>query len=110
MTDPTGSHRAAVDAFVTQVRGADLDSVRRLLLFGSVARGTQSPDSDADVLAVVEDEADQSAVEDRLRDIAYDVELEHGVVLSLVVLSDSEYRAGGPFLEHVRRDAELLHG
>jgi predicted nucleotidyltransferase len=110
MTDVAGSHRAAVDAFVTRVRDDDLDSVQRLLLFGSVARGTQSPDSDADGLAVVDDEADQSAVEDRLRDIAYGVELDHEVILSLVVLSDSEYRTGGPFLEHVRRDAEMLHG
>jgi hypothetical protein len=110
MTDAMGSHRAAVDAFARGVRDADLDSVQRPLLFGSVARGTQSLDSDADVLAVVEDEADQSAVEDRLCHIAYDIGLDRGVILSLVVLFESEYRAGGPFLEHVRRDAERLRG
>jgi predicted nucleotidyltransferase len=110
MADTTGSHRATVDAFASRVQEADLDSVRELLLFGSVARGTQSSDSDADVLAVIEDSAHRSAVEDRLRDIAYEVELDRGVVLSLVVLSESEYRAGGPFLEHVQRDAETLHG
>lgn len=105
-------HRAAVDEFADRVQEADLDAVRRLLLFGSVARGTHSADSDIDVLAVVADSADLLTVEDRLREIGYDIMLDRGTVFSIHAVGESTLkdRSDHPFFRNVLAEAETVHG
>lgn len=114
MSGSTGSpHQRAAEAFARRVRERYDDELVRVLLYGSVARGEQrGVDSDVDLLVVLGDDADREEVEADVRKLAYDVELERGVVLSLVVLSATEYdrRSDRPFFQHVRRDAEVLHG
>lgn len=89
------------------------DSVATTLLDGSVARSDErGVDSDIDLLIVLRDGEESSELEEPVRDLAYDVELEYGVVLSLIDLTSAEYerREGRPFFEHVPRDAERLYG
>lgn len=102
------SHRAAARAFVRQVRDRDLD-LESLILFGSTARDEAAGlESDVDFLAVVPDEADET-VADELRDIAYDVMLEHGPVVEVHVVSRStfEARRDHPFVRGVVRGGEV---
>lgn len=109
---PSPHHRAA-EAFARQVRERFDDAVETVLLYGSVARGDErGVGSDVDLMVVLRDEVDGAALEERVRDLAYDIELEHGVVLSLVVLPSMAYeqRTERPFFEHVHRDAEILYG
>ena len=105
------SHEAAATAFARRVRDEDLPGLEALVLFGSTVRGEASGlDSDVDFLAVVTDEADRRAVEERLRDAAYDVMLEFGPVVEVHVLSRSEvdrYREQGhPFVRRVFGEGE----
>lgn len=58
-------------------------AVGRLVLLGSVARGDARSDSDVDVLALLDEAANPCAVEEELRDIAFDVMLEEGVAISI---------------------------
>jgi predicted nucleotidyltransferase len=58
----------------------------RLYLFGSVARDDYEPDSDIDVLVLFPNEVD-TALEEEIFDLAYDVELECDVVFGIVVHS-----------------------
>jgi predicted nucleotidyltransferase len=55
-----------------------------VVLFGSRARGDSAPDSDYDLL-VLTDAPLTSAEEDRISDAVYDLELERGVVISLII-------------------------
>ena len=89
MAESTLPHRDAVDAFVDRVETESLDAVQRLYLFGSVAHGVHRPDSDVDIFVVVDDRADVSAVEEQLRDVAYDVMLERGATFSIHAVSDT---------------------
>lgn len=113
MAEPRASpHQRAAEAFARQVREQFGDVVKEVLLYGSVARGEQrGVDSDVDLLIVHQDEVEDE-FEEQIRDLAYDVELDHGLVLSLIVLSATEYerRTERPFFRHVRRDAEILYG
>ena len=61
-----------------------------VLLYGSVARGTQEPDSDYDIL-VLTDRALSTAEEDRVRDAIYDLELARGVIVCALFYSREQW-------------------
>lgn len=106
-------HQHAAEAFARQAHEQYGDAIDAIILYGSVARGEErGVNSDVDLLVILRDTADRAEFEENIRDLAYDVELDRGVVLSLVVKSTSEYerRKGQPFFRHVRRDAEILYG
>ena len=105
-------HEDAVSAFVERVEDADIPALQRLVLFGSVARETHGSDSDIDVLALIDDDADERAVEDQLRDIAYDVMLEYSVAFSIHGVTEStlEDRADHPFFTRVASDGAAIYG
>lgn len=107
------AHERAAEEFARRVGERKGDAVSAVLLYGSVARGEErGTDSDVDILVVLHDTADRAAEEDEIRDIAYDIELERGLVLSLIMKTESafERRKRHPFLRNVRHDAEVLHG
>lgn len=66
--------------------GANLLGIR---LFGSVARGTATPDSDIDVLVLVQRE--DSAAREAVIKAAVDINLKHDVVMSPVIMSFERY-------------------
>jgi predicted nucleotidyltransferase len=72
----------------------------KLLLFGSRARGDADPDSDVDVAIIVR--GCDSRMKDRILDEITTIELEQGVPLSTLILSEAEY---GRLLERERRIA-----
>lgn len=112
MNDPGISHRDAVDEFVDRIRGSDISSIRRVLLFGSVARASQSVDSDIDVLVIVENTADVASVEDAIRDVAYDIMLDSGLVFSIHAVTEQtlDRRSDHPFFRNVLAEAEQIYG
>lgn len=81
-------------------------SLIRLVLFGSVAGGREERFSDVDVLAVVKDSRDKG----RLHDIAFDVEVEHGVPISLILRTPREYAEmeGSSFDREISRTGEAV--
>ena len=103
------SHRRAAAKFARRVRECGVDDIEELLLFGSTARGDASGlESDVDFLAVVSDTADESAVAEELRTVAYDVMLDVGPVVEIHVLSRSDFETrreqGNPFVWSVIRE------
>lgn len=109
---PSG-HQAAAETFTRRVRDRFGDSIDSVLLYGSVARGEErGVRSDVDLIVVLSDAVDEEVIETDVRDLAYEIELEYGVVLSLIVLTATEYerRAERPFFSHVRQHAESLYG
>ena len=78
-----------------------------LRVFGSVARGDDSEYSDIDVLVLLAGPVDH-AIEERVFDAAYDLELEHGVVFGVVVYEkafwDSDLAAGMFLHRNIERE------
>ena len=80
-----------------------------VLLYGSVARGTQSPDSDYDIL-VLTDRALSCGEEDRVCDDLYDLQLAHGVLIATMFYPKSAWdtHVRMPLHQEVDRDGVLL--
>ncbi|MBP7586210.1 MAG: nucleotidyltransferase domain-containing protein [Spirochaetes bacterium] len=82
-----------------------------LILFGSVARGTATTDSDIDLLALLPVEVN-NAIEEEVFSIAYDVELEFDIILGIIVYPLSFWRspraAAMPLHQNISREGVAL--
>ncbi|OQA45627.1 MAG: Nucleotidyltransferase domain protein [Chloroflexi bacterium ADurb.Bin325] len=102
--------RAALSAYVERVSGLFPDDVAAIILYGSQARGDASGDSDIDVLVVLRREL--PALRQALADIAWQVQFEHGVVISDVIRTVEQLERMPtrrfPFYQSVQRDGVVL--
>lgn len=93
-------HADAAATFADRARETYGESLRHLVVFGSTSRDeAQGRTSDVDVFLVIEDADDEAD----LRELAYDVGLEFGVVLSVHVLTADRFeeRSDHPFVRTV---------
>ena len=82
------------------------DRFRDLLLYGSFARGDAREGSDVDLLLLLDGPVNTGQEMLRLEAIAWPLSLDHGIVLSVMPVSDQAYQKGETsFLRIVRRDA-----
>lgn len=97
---PSDAHEQAFEAFAEAAEDALGEHIHDLILFGSTVRGeTRGRDSDVDVFVIL----DRKAYESVLREIAYDISLEYGVVVSLHAQTKDgfEERRDHPFIRTV---------
>ena len=83
--------------------------LKRLVLYGSHARGEATDNSDIDVMVVLD--GDVSAWEEitRMNDVVTELCLKHGVSISLYPLAESDYLAKQSLvLRNVHREGVML--
>lgn len=81
------SHEEVFEEFVREAKEELGEGLEKLVLYGSVGRGEETPHSDIDVYAVVQSEEDREA----LLDLAYEVGiLRYGIPIMLVVRTPEE--------------------
>ncbi|MFH1378249.1 MAG: nucleotidyltransferase domain-containing protein [Planctomycetota bacterium] len=68
-------------------------SISGMILFGSRARGDASPDSDMDVIVLVDGIVDR-AVRRTVEDCAWSAGFEFGIIVSPVVIRSNEWNDG----------------
>ena len=81
----------------------------RVVLFGSQARDEAEPDSDIDVMLVLQGPVDPHREVQRLSSFTSSLSLKHDVVISCVYLSEEDF--GGeqsPLMLNVRREGVLV--
>jgi uncharacterized protein len=110
---PGDSNRTrATREFVHRLRRDLPQHIIDIRLFGSEARGDATPESDIDVLVVVKPDDQRVALETRIVDIAFDVNIERNVfispmVITTAILSHPVWRET-PFIETVLREGIAL--
>lgn len=88
----TPNERAALAALVDRLRQRYGDDLLRVVLFGSKARGDFDDESDLDVLIVVRmPDNDYWRHWREIHNATYDLDLEHDVVLSLMIKDEPDY-------------------
>lgn len=83
--------RRAINEFCELLRREQGENLLGIRLFGSVARGTATPESDIDILVLVKRE--DRAAREAIIEAAVEINLKHDVVVSPVIMSTERYSA-----------------
>ncbi len=84
-------------------------SMKSVVLYGSVARGTETAESDVDIAIIVYDYTEE--MHDKMIDLAVELELECDKVLSLLLIDYDNYVEWEnvlPFYKNVKKDGIVL--
>lgn len=84
--------RAGLTAFVERLHQRYGDDLLRVVLFGSKARGDFNQESDLDLLVVLRiKHEDYRQCWNELVDLAWDIQLAYGIVISFVLRDEASY-------------------
>ena len=79
--------------------------LKKVILYGSYARGDTSEDSDIDLLIVLEGKIIQGEEIDRMIDVITEINLKYDVLISVYPVSEEDYKkVKSPLLINVRRE------
>ena len=101
---------AALRELVPRLLGIYGDLVDSIILYGSVARGTQTDDSDVDIAVIMRPGATDE-MHDRMLDVIVDLELACDKVLSVIRIDRGRFMEWGttlPFYQSIRREGIIL--
>lgn len=100
-----------IKKFITGLKKYNLESnIDKIYLFGSRAKGTEKPNSDYDLLLVVnfDKTSDVIKFKDSAYDIVMDILLNMGYVVSLKIFKKSEFERlcglGTPFTQNILKE------
>lgn len=89
------------------------DKLKTIVLYSSVARGTQTEDSDIDIMVLIDGNNDElRQYDDKLNDVSTDFSLKYLKVLSVVDISYQEYedwRNPSPFYKNISEEGVILY-
>ena len=83
--------------------------LERIILYGSVARGTQTVESDVDIAVIVRKYTED--MHDKMIDLTVDLELEYNKVLSVLLIDYDNFRDWEdvlPFYKNMKKDGIML--
>lgn len=86
------------------------DLLVRVILYGSVARGTQTAESDIDIVVMLRSE-ENADMKERMTDIIVDLELEYNKVLSILRIDYEKFKIWEdtmPFYKNIKKDGVIL--
>ena len=83
--------------------------LERIILYGSVARGRQTAESDVDIAVIVRKYTED--MHDKMIDLTVDLELEYNKVLSVLLIDYDNFREWEdvlPFYKNMKKDGIML--
>ncbi|MCW7077808.1 MAG: nucleotidyltransferase domain-containing protein [Canidatus Methanoxibalbensis ujae] len=81
------------------------DKIKKIILYGSHARGEATKDSDIDLLVLIDDSIDPFEVRRSLSDLLFDILLEKGELVSVIALPKTFFENYNyPFVINVRKE------
>lgn len=97
--------REILQEFKAEIKQLYGRKLKNVLLYGSWARGDATEDSDMDLVVTLDGSVTPGKEIDRMIDIITDVNLKHGVLISVYPVSESDYvRVNSPLLMNIRRE------
>ena len=103
-------YRKPIEEFVRRALEGYRDRIEDIILFGSVARGEGKEDSDVDILVIWK--GDKLEGWDVLEDIAMDILLEYGQLISIKIIHPQEYfgmiNTGSSFIQNIKKEGVAI--
>ena len=99
-------------AFAQGTRRILKSNLSRLIVYGSYARGDYKENSDIDVMILTPLSKEEiEKVENQIFDLAFDLELESGIVINPVLENEAHYRywlGALPFYDNVGKEGIVI--
>ena len=81
------------------------EKIKKVILYGSHARGEASGESDIDLLVLVDESIEPFEVRKRLSDLLFDILLEEGELISVITLPENFFENYNyPFMLNVKKE------
>lgn len=104
---------SVLHGYVTEIKAIYGESLKRIILYGSYARGDQTADSDIDVMILVDmDETEIKSHRNRLSDATFDVNFENDVLIMPIVQNEAffdRWVGAYPFYNNVNNEGVELY-
>lgn len=85
------------------------DGIKRVIVYGSYARGEATNDSDLDIAIVIDDSISISKAEEALDDLLFNILLEKGELVSVVAINEGVFSTyHSPFLVNVKEEGATV--
>lgn len=85
------------------------EGVKRVILYGSHARGEATEDSDVDVLVLTDPSLRPSEVRKSLSDLLFNMLMDEDELVSVIVIPEDHFENHNlPFMLNVRREGVLM--
>ena len=101
-----------IQEFIKQVKELLGIRLKKIILYGSYARGDYNKQSDVDIMILTDLSFEEiEEYRDKISDIAYDIELSTGIVLSPVIKNIEKYNSRinfVPFYKNVEKEGVVL--
>ena len=101
--------KSSLEEFTRTVSEIFADRLNSIILYGSHARGDALPDSDIDILIVLETSQDLNHDWDECIDVAADIASNTGLLISVMVCLERDYaERQHPLLINIRREGIVV--
>ncbi len=85
------------------------EGIKKVILYGSQARGEVTKDSDVDVLVLVDESLKPSEIEESLSAFLFDVLMEEGELVSVIAIPEGFFDSHNlPFMLNVRKEGVTM--
>ena len=101
-----------IQKFVEEVQQLLGERLKKIILYGSYARGDYNKNSDVDIMVLTDLSFEEiEEYRDKISDIAYDIELDTGIILSPIIKNIDKYNVRIkfiPFYKNIQKEGIVL--
>lgn len=102
-----------LEKFMTNVNDIFGDRAKKIILYGSYARGDFNKNSDIDIMILTDLENDEiPEFQDKIWDCAYDIEAENNIIVSVLVKNIDRFNywiEALPFYMNIQKEGVVLN-
>ena len=106
--------QSLIEQYIAELKKIYGTHLRKVILYGSYARGDFSPDSDVDIMILLDmSDADLKAYSQQLSYMAYDFNLDNDLDIKPIAKSEEHFRkwvVNYPFYANIHKEGVVLYG